>query len=244
MYILFSRRPPHRVLIWWSNFLAFLSSLCACGPVMGFSTALLALAHVLAANAGCDSLPSCGTCLANSGCGWCASSTSCMSIASDGTVEGTCSDFQGSQCVGGSRDSNSLRACHRTRPCLSTYSTQRRPELRSGPIADRRPTHCGRRAMQLLHDLQRLHARAFLHVQQREWSMRVPVRAALLLRALASHPLQYSTALHHPAPPTEHVLRCAQAGERETARVPVHGVWRKLRPMTPSTAAALEQIVQ
>merc|ERR1740133_434777 len=37
---------------------------------------------------------------ANSGCGWCASSTSCMSIASDGTVEGTCSDFQGSQCVG------------------------------------------------------------------------------------------------------------------------------------------------
>ena len=76
---------------------------------MGFSTALLALAHVLAANAACDSLPSCGTCLANSGCGWCASSTSCMSIASDGTVEGTCSDFQGSQCVGGSRDSNSFR---------------------------------------------------------------------------------------------------------------------------------------
>lgn len=76
---------------------------------MGFSTALLALAHVLAANAGCDSLPSCGTCLANSGCGWCASSTSCMSIASDGTVEGTCSDFQGSQCVGESRDSNSFR---------------------------------------------------------------------------------------------------------------------------------------
>mmetsp|Transcript_28046 Transcript_28046/g.66771 ORF Transcript_28046/g.66771 Transcript_28046/m.66771 type:complete len:118 (-) Transcript_28046:124-477(-) len=67
---------------------------------MGFSVALLALAHVLAADSRCDTLPSCGTCLANSGCGWCASSTSCMSIASDGTVEGTCSDFQGSQCVG------------------------------------------------------------------------------------------------------------------------------------------------
>ena len=100
--------------------------------------------------------------------------------------------------------------------------------------------------MQLLHDLQLLHARALLHVQQREWSMRVPVRAALLLRALASHPLQDSTALHRPAPPTEHVPGCAQAGERETARGPVHGVWRKLRPMTRSTAAALplELIVQ
>jgi hypothetical protein len=101
----------HRVLIWVRTLLSRspASSLHTGGPVMGFSTALLALAHVLAANAGCDSLPSCGTCLANSGCGWCASSTSCMSIASDGTVEGTCSDFQGSQCVGGSRDSNSFR---------------------------------------------------------------------------------------------------------------------------------------
>ena len=103
-------------------------SLLAWPAVMGFSTVLLALAHVLAANAGCDSLPSCGTCLANSGCGWCASSTSCMSIASDGTVEGTCSDFQGSQCVGGSRDSNSFRTLpSRARPCLSADSTQRRP---------------------------------------------------------------------------------------------------------------------
>ena len=95
------------VLIWVELLSPFLC-LAAVWPVMGFSTALLALAHVLAANAACDSLPSCGTCLANSGCGWCASSTSCMSIASDGTVEGTCSDFQGSQCVGGSRDSKLL----------------------------------------------------------------------------------------------------------------------------------------
>ena len=192
---------------------------------MGFSTALLALAHVLAANAGCDSLPSCGTCLANSGCGWCASSTSCMSIASDGTVEGTCSDFQGSQCVGGSRDSNFAR-CHRTRPCLSTDSTQRRPELRSGPIADRRPTHCGRRAMQLLHDLQLLHARALLHVQQREWSMRVPVRAALLLRALASHPRsntpQHSTSPPRPPSTCPDVRRPAN-GKQPAARYTAYG---------------------
>ena len=189
---------------------------------MGFSTALLALAHVLAANAGCDSLPSCGTCLANSGCGWCASSTSCMSIASDGTVEGTCSDFQGSQCVGGSRDSNSLRACHRTRPCLSTYSTQRRPELWSGPIADRRPTHCGRRAMQLLHDLQLLHARAFLHVQQREWSMRVPVRAALLLGL--HHTMQ---GLHSTPPPRPaHRARARMCAGRRTGNSPRPGTRR------------------
>ena len=79
---------------------------------MGFSVVVLALAHVLAADAVCDTLPSCGTCLTNSGCGWCASSTACMSIASDGTVEGTCSDFQGSQCVGGCRDLNKRLSFH------------------------------------------------------------------------------------------------------------------------------------
>ena len=98
--------------------------------------------------------------------------------------------------------------------------------------------------MQLLHDLQLLHARALLHVQQREWSMRVPVRAAPSSARLHHTRCKNSTALHRPAPPTEHVPGCAQAGERETARGPVHGVWRKLRPMTRSTAAALELIVQ
>jgi hypothetical protein len=55
---------------------------------------------------------------------------------------------------------------------------------------------------------------------------------------------QDSTALHHPAPPTEHVPGLAQAGEWETACGPVHGAWRKVRPMTRSTAAALALIVQ
>ena len=108
---------------------------------MGFSVALLALAHVLAADSRCDTLPSCGTCLANSGCGWCASSTSCMSIASDGSVEGTCSDFQGSQCVGGSRDLNTRLSFH-TLPSHQAVPIARLSAavcLSPTPIADHRP---------------------------------------------------------------------------------------------------------
>ena len=108
---------------------------------MGFSVVLFALAHALVADAVCDNLPSCGTCLANSGCGWCASSTSCMSIASDGTVEGTCSDFQGSQCVGGSRDLNTRLSFH-TLPSHQAVPIARLSAavcLSPAPIADHRP---------------------------------------------------------------------------------------------------------
>ena len=149
---------------------------------------VLALAQVLAADAVCDTLPGCGTCLANSGCGWCASSTTCMSITSDGTVAGTCSDFQASQCVGGSHDSNNLSSHPMAYPRLS-------------PAVLQLAVRCGRRAMQLLHDLQLVRARALLHVQQCQRPMRVSVRAI----RLASRPPRlrrtprHATALHHHA---------------------------------------------
>jgi hypothetical protein len=97
--------------------------------------------------------------------------------------------------------------------------------------------------MQLLHDLQLVRARALLHVQQCEWPMRVPVRAALLCACVKRHTTpQHSTALHHPTPPTDHhptphtdhLPGLAQAGERRTACGPVHGVRRKVWPMTCS----------
>lgn len=195
---------------------------------MGFSVALLALAHVLAADSRCDTLPSCGTCLANSGCGWCASSTSCMSIASDGTVEGTCSDFQGSQCVGGSRDLNT-RLSFRTLPSHQAVPIARLTAavcLSRGPpqllTAAHTPTHCGRRAMQLLHDLQLVRARALLHVQQCEWSMRVPVRAALRACITRHNTPQRSTT--PPRPLTTYLgLRRPASGKQPAAQYTAYG---------------------
>ena len=210
---------------------------------MGFSVALLALAHVLAADSRCDTLPSCGTCLANSGCGWCASSTSCMSIASDGTVEGTCSDFQGSQCVGGSRDLNT-RLSFRTLPShqavpiarLSAAVNRGLPEPRSAPIADRRP-HANSlwQASHAATTRPATRARACPFACS---TMRMVDASSCARRPPRLHHMsQHSTALHHPTSPTDHLPRLAQAGERRTACGPVHGIWCKLRPMTCTAAA-------
>ena len=207
---------------------------------MGFSVALLALAHVLAADSRCDTLPSCGTCLANSGCGWCASSTSCMSIASDGTVEGTCSDFQGSQCVGGSRDLNT-RLSFRTLPSHQAVPIARLSVavcLRRGPPQSLTTTQTPNSLWQASHAATTRPATRARACPFACSTMRMVDASSCARRPpRLHHTSQHSTALHHPTSPTDHLPRLAQAGERRTACGPVHGVWRKLWPMTCTAAA-------
>lgn len=206
---------------------------------MGFSVVLFALAHALVADAVCDNLPSCGTCLANSGCGWCASSTSCMSIASDGTVEGTCSDFQGSQCVGGSRDLNTRLAFH-TLPSHQAVPIARLSAavcLSPAPIADHRPnaqlTVAGEPCSYYTtcNSCARVPFCMFNNANGRCEFLCAPPPSALAPHATTLH----STPPPHPT--TDHRPGLVQAGERRTACRPVHGVRRKVRPMTCTSAA-------
>ena len=206
---------------------------------MGFSVVLFALAHALVADAVCDNLPSCGTCLANSGCGWCASSTSCMSIASDGTVEGTCSDFQGSQCVGGSRDLNTRLVFH-TLPSHQAVPIARLSAavcLSPAPIADHRPnaqlTVAGEPCSYYTtcNSCARVPFCMFNNANGRCEFLCAPPPTALAPHATTLH----STPPPHPT--TDHRPGLVQAGERRTACRPVHGVRRKVRPMTCTSAA-------
>jgi len=194
---------------------------------MGFSVVLFALAHALVADAVCDNLPSCGTCLANSGCGWCASSTSCMSIASDGTVEGTCSDFQGSQCVGGSRDLNTRLAFH-TLPSHQAVPIARLSAavcLSPAPIADHRPnaqlTVAGEPCSYYTtcNSCARVPFCMFNNANGRCEFLCAPPPSRL------RHTPQHSTALHHPTrPPTTDPGLCRPAsGEQPAARYTAYG---------------------
>ena len=140
--------------------------------------ASIALFSTVAADS-CDTLPTCGACLANSGCGWCASSTACMSRTSEGALSG-CSTFEASQCAGRPTlrriiSSCPLECCLESRDSAPQHTVVVHFWLRCS--FDR-----GRRAVQLLCHVHVVRTRALLHVQQRERRLRVhvslrPVRA-------------------------------------------------------------------
>jgi hypothetical protein len=77
--------------------------------------------------------------------------------------------------------------------------------------------------MQLLHDLQLVRARALLHVQQCEWPMRVPVRAALLCACVKRHTTPQHSTTPPRTPTTYPGLRRPANGEQPAARYTAYG---------------------